>query len=86
MQSYDHSEYFWFVFSSLSHYCGSYPVYRQKVRLGRNNYSLEFSTRSLPFLTKLALIFYIDRKKIVPKDIYNMLTPVALALVPAIHV
>jgi hypothetical protein len=39
MQSYGHSGYFWF-FSILSHYCSSYPVYRERSRYGKTNYSL----------------------------------------------
>jgi hypothetical protein len=36
-------------------------------------------TRALPCLTEFYYQFYIDKKKVIPSDIYNMLTPVALA-------
>ena len=38
-----------------------------------------FYTRGLPCFNELRSLFYINRVKIVPKDIYNLLTPVALA-------
>jgi hypothetical protein len=43
------------------------------------NLALYFRTRGLPCLNELRSLFYIDRVKIVPEDIYNLLTPVALA-------
>lgn len=79
MQTYSHSGYFWFVFLILSHYCYSYAVYRERVRFGKNLYSLSFCTRSLPCITEFIFKFYKGREKIIPEDIYNMLTPVALA-------
>jgi len=54
-QSYSHYEYVWFTFFILSHYCNSLPVYKKHVRNGVENYSLEFTTRSL-FYRNLFLI------------------------------
>lgn len=67
------------MFFSLAHYCSSYPVVRNRVRLGNQNISLQFFTRSLPCITELSSLFYPNGVKIIPEDIYNMLTPVALA-------
>lgn len=78
-QSGAHSKYFWFVFFSLAHYCSSYPIVRDRTRLGKQNISLQFFTRSLTCITELYFLFYPKGVKIVPEDIYNMLTPVALA-------
>jgi hypothetical protein len=47
--------------------------------LGIRSYSLSLYTRSMPCLTELRSIFYLNGVKILPFDIYNMLTPVALA-------
>ena len=71
--------YFWSVFFTLSHYCSAYPFYRKHNRKGKINYSLELYTRSLPCLTELYHLFYINGVKVIPENIYDLLTPVALA-------
>jgi hypothetical protein len=48
-------------------------------RAGVRYYGLEFFTRALPCITELFPIFYIDSKKVIPHNIYELLTPVALA-------
>ena len=78
-QSQVNSKYFWFVFFSLSHYCSSYPLIKIKNRLGTNTIELQFETRSMPCITELYSLFYSEKVKVVPENIYNMLTPVALA-------
>lgn len=78
-QSLAHSEYVWFVFNLLSHYCSSYPYIKRSIIKGKGHYGLEFYTRSMPCFTELYYLFYPNKVKIIPKDIYNMLTPVALA-------
>jgi hypothetical protein len=78
-QSLAHFEYGWFVYTILSHYCSSYPAYRLRKRFGKINYSIEFFTRSLLCFTELQPIFYINKVKAIPVDIYNLLTPVALS-------
>ena len=40
---------------------------------------MELSTRAFSDLTKLYHNFYVNKVKVVPKDIYNLLTPEALA-------
>lgn len=71
--------YFWHVFFTLSHYCSAYPFYREHNRKGKTNDSLELYTRSLPCLTELYNLFYIKGVKVIPHNIYDLLTPVALA-------
>ena len=78
-QSAVYGEYFWFVFCSLSHYCSSYPIVRIRSRLGKENISLQFFTRAMPCLTELRSLFYPNGVKIVPYNIYELLTPIALA-------
>ena len=78
-QSLAHSEYFWFIFFSLSHYCSSYPRVKIGSCLGKETLGLEFSTRSMPCLTKLHSLFYPNGIKIVPYNIYELWTPVVLA-------
>ena len=48
-------------------------------RKDKVHFALCFYTRGLPCFNELRSLFYINRVKIVPKDIYNLLTPVALA-------
>jgi len=74
-----HSKYLWFVFNILSHYCSDSPQLRSTIRAGSRHYSLEFFSRSLPCMTELRSLFYPNGVKIVPNNIYELLTPVALA-------
>lgn len=78
-QSRENSGYFWFVFGSLSHYCSSNPSYRIRTRSGKQTFGWEFFTRSMPCLTELHSLFYPAGKKVIPFNIYDLLTPVALA-------
>ena len=43
------------------------------------NYAIEFTTRALPCFTELYFDFYPNKIKIVPNNIYELLTPVAIA-------
>jgi len=78
-QSLAHSPYFWFVFFILAPYCSSYPsIYKRTLR-GNRFFSICFFTRSLPCFTELRSLFYPNGVKIVPYNIYELLTPGALA-------
>lgn len=78
-QSLDRSKYVWFVFSILSHYCSSYPSLVTGVRAGVRYYGIEFFTRALPCFTDIYHLFYKDSIKVIPQNIYELLTPMALA-------
>jgi hypothetical protein len=78
-QSLDHSEYFLFVFKILSHYCSSSPRLTNGIKAGNRFYGLQFFTRSMPCLTELHSLFYPNGVKIVPYNIYELLTSIALA-------
>lgn len=77
-QSLHHVNYVWFVFNLLSHYCSSFPipVISKQEKL---YHALAFFTRSLPCFTELHSMFYSTGVKVIPKNIYELLTPVALA-------
>jgi hypothetical protein len=78
-QSLEHFEYLWFVFNNLSHYCYSYPKLYTQMTGRTRTYELLFYTRSLPCITELHSLFYVNRIKIIPQNIYEFLTPIALA-------
>lgn len=80
-QSLAHFPYFWFVFIILSHYCSSYPHTKSGIRAGKRFFGIGFFTRSLPCFTELHSYFYDALgKKVIPVcQIYDLLTPVALA-------
>jgi len=77
-QSLDKFYYFFSVFNDLAHYCSSFPYLNTGKRNNTITYALVFQTRALPCLTKYHQLFYVNGKKIVPKDIYNLLDPVVL--------
>ena len=78
-QSLSHFEYIFFVFNALSHYCQNYPTLRGRKRKTQIHYILEFVTRSLPCFLEMYNLFYPNKVKVIPHNIYDILTPVALA-------
>ena len=69
-QSIRNIDYLLYTFSIFSHYCGSYPFLTKS----RNHYGLSFTTRSLACFTSYYNDFYPNGTKIVPEDVYNLLT------------
>ena len=63
----------------MSHYCSSSPRYYTSIRAGTRLYALHLSTRSIPCLTKLHSLFYPNGIKIIPQNIFELLSPIALA-------
>ena len=78
-QTLSNSAYFLFVFSLLSPYYSSIPSFISSKRKETNTYALEIFTRSLPCFTELYSIYYPNGIKRIPADIFNLLTPIALA-------
>jgi len=78
-QSLDHFPYFWYVFNLLSHYCTKVPTLKFSKRLNKTSVAINLHTRALPCFTKMHSLFYINGVKVIPENIYNLLTPVALA-------
>ena len=78
-QSLTHFEYLWFTFNLLSHYCKSFPALDIGFRNGVRTVAVYFNTRSLPCFTAIYSLFYNNDGKFVPLDIFNLLTPIALA-------
>ena len=63
----------------LSHYCNRSPYLRKTSRLGTRLYALEFLTRVLPCFNQLHSLFYYKGIKLIPNNIYEILTILALA-------
>ena len=78
-QSLDKIEYFFYVYKKFSHYCSNYPQI-QVTKLNNKYFKgIYFATRTLPCFTYYYNIFYHKNVKIVPLDLYNLLTYKALA-------
>jgi hypothetical protein len=68
-------------------YLTYYPIIVLVIRIypgtrkykGKLTYSLQFKTRSMPCITELRSLFYKNKVKVIPQNIYELLTPVALA-------
>lgn len=87
-QSMIHFPFLWSTFMLLSHFCSSIPYIDNAKLKGKLYYGIRMDTRAYSCLTNLHELFYIpitqpdgkiSYKKIVPLDIYNLLTPIALA-------
>ena len=79
-QSLARIEYLLFVFMILQHYCKSYPKLVKTQIKGREFYGIEITTRAIPCFTQLRDIFYRGRIKIIPENLYDLLTYEGLAL------
>nr|YP_010352183.1 hypothetical protein MYE56_mgp10 [Ganoderma lingzhi]UDY67750.1 hypothetical protein [Ganoderma lingzhi]UDY67786.1 hypothetical protein [Ganoderma lingzhi]UOL49723.1 hypothetical protein [Ganoderma lingzhi]UOL49792.1 hypothetical protein [Ganoderma lingzhi]UOL49828.1 hypothetical protein [Ganoderma lingzhi] len=72
-------EYLWLVYTKLSHYSRSLPIITKTSLNGKKFTSVMFATRVYPCFTEWYNMFYREGKKVVPLDLYNMLTYEALA-------
>lgn len=83
-QSDKHKEYFDHVYNLFKDYCSK--IYKPKIRTNKlissekiyKHYT--FVTLSLPYFNYYREIFYNkENKKIIPKNIFELLTPISLA-------
>jgi len=73
-QKYSQLDYLYSVFFELSHYCSQSPSVYTTIIHKKKHYALTFTTRSLPCITDLYNLFYPEGKKIIPNNIYDLLT------------
>jgi group I intron endonuclease len=72
-QSINNSIFVFVVFNKLSHYCSSYP-YITKTNLKESKfYGLCLNTRTYPCFTEFYNIFYKNKIKIVPLNLYDLI-------------
>lgn len=76
-----HSEYLFFVFNVLANLCSAKPFFYSKYHkvFKQYNNGYFFNTMTLPCFNYFRDIFYVDGIKIVPSNIYELLTPIGLA-------
>ena len=67
------------MFQALSHYCSAYPKLIKTKFNGKIFWGINFYTRILPCLQELYNLFYPEGKKIIPHNIYSLLSWPALA-------
>jgi hypothetical protein len=78
-QSIDKFYYFFSVYFILAPFCSSLPKLRIRINKGKKYYALEFKTISLPCFTEILSLFYINKVKVIPLEIFNLLDAIALA-------
>jgi hypothetical protein len=78
-QSMSHFSVFWSIFMILSPYCSVLPYTDNATIKIKKYFGIRFDTRTCLCFTMLYDIFYIKNKKVVPQDIFNLLSPIALA-------
>ena len=78
-QSLSKSDYVIYSFLPLAHYCSSIPKIAKGERKGTITYALHFSTIRYQCFNELYNLFYNNKIKVIPYNIYDILTPVALA-------
>lgn len=78
-QSIDKSTFVLYVFNKLSNYCSRYPAITSSTLKGKKFKGIVMTTRVYPCFTEWHSIFYVNNKKIVPLDLYNLLTYEVLA-------
>ena len=74
-----HFDLIWFTYTIFAPYCRSLPLSTKATSFGVISYGLSGKTRSLPCFTTLHSLFYVNKVKIIPDNIVELLSPVALA-------
>ena len=71
----------WTVFTELSHFCSSIPRFDRAYlkSTGKTYGQLILETRTYPIMNVLYTLFIQDSKKVIKEELFNFLSPVALA-------
>lgn len=79
-QGIDQQVYVWWKYDQLKELVGAPPRFKTRKNKDRIYQSLGFTTYSLEILNSLGNQFYVDKKKVIPKNIERLLDPFALAV------
>lgn len=71
--------YLWFVFTLLSSFCAGLPYIESNKLNGILHYKVTFTTRTYVILNIIYYMFIIKGVKVVPQEIFHLLSPIALA-------
>jgi len=77
-----HQDYIYHLYELFSKYCPSAPKLQESlpdIRTGKIYSTITFSTYTLPCFNELYNLFYLNRIKVIPKNIGDLLTPRSLA-------
>lgn len=80
-QSTKYEDYFYMLFEIFNQFCSNSPklnTYLDK-RTNKEYNSLYLRTKRLPLFTEYYNLFYLNGVKVIPKNIYDLLTPLGLA-------
>ena len=78
-QAFSRADYVIHLFLVLAHYCSSLPSLVIGKINGTITTGLQISTRRYPCFNELYNLFYNNNIKVIPYNIYDLLTPIALA-------
>lgn len=81
LQSFAQADFVYNLYELFKDYCASPPIeYSALIKETYNmRHNISFCTRNLPCFNKLYFLFYSNRIKVIPSNIKEYLTPVALA-------
>lgn len=68
------------IYSILAHYCQSLPNFCKTTLNGKEFFGIYFQTRTYPCFTLLHSAWYLNKVKVLPSNIFEDLTPIALAV------
>ena len=77
-QSNSRKEFFFYFYEYFAPYCQSSPKLRERLDKRTNKIYLtwHFSTKCYPVFTNVYHLFYIDKKKVIPANIMDLMGPI----------
>jgi len=81
-QSIKNFEFFWNVFTQLSHLCSGYPWLTKNWKRGKLFFGVEFNTRQLKSLNEIYILFHSEsnnNKKVIKSELYDYFDFIVLA-------
>lgn len=81
-QSHTRKEFFFHLFEFFAPFCKNSPKLRERPdkRTNKVYKAWHFTTLSIPLFTHYYDLFYVNKKKVIPANIIDLITPLALAI------